>query len=91
MEMYGNYSYSMTACPCLFRISENARRTEKSIAHANFASYSSTTALLHYCLRDLSFWLVKCTLKVSHIYLVILRKLYEVVNVCNMLPSKMHG
>jgi hypothetical protein len=36
-------------------------------------------------------WLVKCTRKVSHVYLMILRKIFEVVDICKVLPSQMHG
>jgi hypothetical protein len=36
MKMYVKNSYSNTACPFLFKISETARYTEKSIAQAKF-------------------------------------------------------
>jgi hypothetical protein len=90
MKMYGKYSYSTTASPFLFNISEIARHSEKSIAHAIFASLFPTTALLHYSLGDLSVRLVQCMIKVSYIF-NILRKIFEVSDTCNVLPSQMHG
>lgn len=43
MKMYGNYSYSITACPFLFRISETARHTLKAYCARNLCFI-----ILHY-------------------------------------------